>query len=890
MVGTLRTALLAAVLAGVGVQPALANAEGDPEEKPDPKPYRAQASRATPGTPEIDGELDEAAWALAELVTDFVQRDPEEGAPATERTEARVLFDDGSLYVGIRAYDSEPDKIIGQLTRRDQWSASDWLTVSIDSYYDRRTAFEFRVNPAGVERDMYRYDDTWADDSWNAVWDVATSVDEEGWVAEFRIPFSQLRFSQAAEQIWGFNIERVIQRKNEVVQWKPIAKDASGWVSEYGDLVGINGIQPPRRLEVLPYVVATQGYTPEDPDNPFQTGSEFQGNVGGDLRYGVTNSLTLNLTVNPDFGQVEADPSVVNLSAFETFFQEKRPFFLEGANIFSFGLSGSGGWEQLFYSRRIGRRPQGEADARDGYVDHPDNTTILAAAKLSGKSADGWTVGVLDAVTGKEKAAVIDGDGIRHADVVEPLTNYGVARVQKDFNGGSSAVGAIVTLTNRDLPASLDYLRSSAYAGGIDARHRFWDGNWELTGQVLMSHIRGSESAIDDAQVSSARYFQRPDASHLTYDPTRTSLSGTSGSFSFAKIGGGHWRGSVRSSWISPGFEVNDLGFQRSADAWRNGAWIQYRDVQPGKIFRRYYLNWNGWNHQTLGGERTATGMNVNGSFTLLSYWGGWGGVERQLPGLSIQTLRGGPAMKAPAAWNWWGGFYSDDRKPVAFETGTWGWKDEESSTSAGVWAFVAWRPLANVRLTLGPEYSWNHDDWQYLTTEDALGSTHYFTSVLDQKTLYLTTRLDWTFTPNLSLQLYAQPFVSAGTYTAFSEVVDPKADAYADRFAPLEEDRLTYEASTEPDEPGTYHVDLNRDGETDFSFDDPDFNFKQFRSTVVLRWEYMQGSTLFFVWSSSKTAYNYTGSFSPLNDFDALRQAEGENYFSIKVNYYLNP
>jgi hypothetical protein len=891
MRNTARTILAAALLIVAGALPALAGENEDPDKKkPDPAPYRARASRATPGTPEIDGKLDEAAWALAEPIADFVQRDPDEGAPATERTEVRVLFDDGSLYVGIRAYDSEPDLITGQLTRRDQWSASDWLIVSIDSYYDRRTAFEFRVNPAGVERDMYRYDDTWADDSWNAVWDVATSVDEEGWVAEFRIPFSQLRFSQAPEQIWGFNIERVIQRKNEVVQWKPIAKDASGWVSEYGELVGIDGIEPPRRLEVLPYVVATQGFTPEDPDNPFQTGSEFQGNFGGDLRYGVTNSLTLNLTLNPDFGQVEADPSVVNLSAFETFFQEKRPFFLEGANIFSYGLTGSGGMEQLFYSRRIGRRPQGDADDRGGYVDYPDNTTIVTAAKLSGKSADGWTVGVLDAVTAQEKAMVIAGDGNRFEDVVEPLTNYGVARVQKDLNGGASALGAIVTATNRDLPASLDYLRSAAYTGGIDARHRFWDGNWELTGQVLMSHIRGSESAIDDAQTSSARYYQRPDADHLTYDPTRTSLSGTSGSFSFAKIGGTHWRGSVRSSWISPGFEANDLGFQRSADVWRNGAWIQYRDVQPGKIFRRYYLNWNGWYYQTFGGERTATGTNVNGSFTLLNYWGGWGGVERQFPGFSVQTLRGGPAMKAPAAWNWWGGFYSDDRKPVNFETGTWGWKDEESSTSAGVWAYVAWRPLANVRLTLGPEYSWNHDDWQYLTTEDVLGSTHYFTSVLDQKTLYLTTRLDWTFTPNLSLQLYAQPFVSAGNYTAFSEVVDPKANAYADRFDPLEEDRLTYEASSDPGEPGTYNVDLNRDGATDFSFDDPNFNFKQFRSTLVLRWEYVRGSTLFFVWSSSKTAYDYTGAFRPMNDFDALRGAEGDNYFSIKVNYYLNP
>ncbi len=888
-----RTALLAALLLALVASPAPASEEGAPKKKsdPDPEPYRALASRATPGTPEIDGKLAEAVWALAEPLIGFVQRDPAEGEPATERTQAWVLYDDGSLYIGVRAYDSEPDKIIGELTRRDSYSASDWIVISIDSYYDRRTAFEFSVNPVGVERDTYRYDDINLDDSWNAVWDVATTIDDEGWVAEFRIPFSQLRFSQAPEQTWGFNIERVIQRKAETVQWKPIPKDASGWVSEYGELVGISGIQPPRRLEVLPYAVATQGFTIADPDNPFQTGRDFQGSVGADLRYGLTNSLTLNLTLNPDFGQVEADPSVVNLSAFETFFAEKRPFFLESANIFQFSLGGGGhGMEQLFYSRRIGRRPQGSADARGGYVDHPDNTTIVAAAKLSGKSASGWSVGVLDAVTAQEKAVIIDGDGNRHEDVVEPLTNYGVARLQKDFNDGASAIGAIFTATNRQLPGAMRDLRGSAYAGGIDARHRLWGGNWELRGQLLASYVKGSQLATDETQTSSARYFQRPDADHLDYDPTRTSLRGTSGSFSFGKIGGHHWRGSLSSSWISPGFEVNDVGFQRQADVWRNSAWIQYRENDPGKIFRRYSINWNAWNWQTFGGERTATGTNINGSFTLLNYWGGFGGINRQFEATSTNVLRGGPSMLAPGSWNWWAGFYSDNRKPITMEVGTFQWMDDERSSSRGGFAFVSWRPRANLRLTFGPEYNKTHDDWAWVTSAEALSSTRYVMGVLDQQTIYLTTRLDWTFTPNLSLQLYAQPFVSAGDYTALSEVVDPHAGSYDDRFEAYGEDRLSYEPSTDPNAPGTYYVDLNRDGESDFSFDDPNFNFKQFRSTVVLRWEYVAGSTLFFVWSSSKTKYDYTGEFNPLDDLDALRKTEGENYFSIKVNYYLNP
>jgi len=374
MVNISRRVPFAVLLVLVGAWPAWASEADPPKTDPDPKPYRALATRANPGTPEIDGRLDDAVWALAEVITDFTQRDPNEGEPASERTEAWVLYDDGALYVGIRAYDSEPDKIVGQLTRRDQHSESDWLAVSIDSYCDRRTAFEFAVNPAAVERDKYLFDDTNEDDSWDAVWDVATRIDEDGWTAEFRIPFSQLRFSEALEQVWGFNIERIIQRKNETAQWKPIPKDASGWVSEYGELAGIQGIEPPRRLEVLPYVVGQQALTPKQPGNPFETGSEFTGSLGADVRYGLTNSLTLNLTLNPDFGQVEADPSVVNLSAFETFFEEKRPFFLEGSNIFRFPVSSlNGGFEQLFYSRRIGRRPQGEADSRGGYVDPPQS-------------------------------------------------------------------------------------------------------------------------------------------------------------------------------------------------------------------------------------------------------------------------------------------------------------------------------------------------------------------------------------------------------------------------------------------------------------------------------------------------------------------------------------
>jgi hypothetical protein len=885
-----RASLVASLLVFSVVIPA--HPEGDdPDTKPDPEPYTALASRAAPGTPNIDGHLDDAAWALAQIITDFTQRDPDEGLPATERTEARVLYDDGAIYIGIRAYDSEPDKIVGQLTRRDQHSPSDWLVVSIDSHHDRRTAFEFRVNPSGVERDAFRYDDRNMDNSWNAVWDVSTSVDEEGWTAEFRIPLSQLRFSPAPEQVWGFNITRIIQRKNETDLWKPIAKDAPGWVSEYGDLAGLQGIEPKRRLELLPYMVTQQALTPAVDGNPFETGSAFYGNVGADIRFGLTSSLTLAATINPDFGQVEADPSVVNLSAFESFFSERRPFFMEGADIFRVGVSAFSGAEQLFYSRRIGRRPQGSADPRGGFVEYPLNTTIIGAGKVSGKSANGWSIGVLGAVTGEEKATVIDSEGNRHRDVVEPLTNYSAARVQKEFDGGQRALGVMFTGVNRNLPATMGYLRSSAYSGGIDGRTRFADGNWEVRGQLLGSHVRGTPEAIANTQLSSARYFLRPDADHLTFDDSRTSLTGTSGQLSLSKIGGEHWRGEVNGEWVSPGFEINDLGFLRSSDVIRNSLWVQYREDQPGKVFRRWNINYNLWNMMTFGNERTATGTNINGSFSLLSYWGGFGGVNYELPALNIRVLRGGPAMKGPESWNAFGGFFTDNRKPVVLEVGGHLWQDVVRSYSRGVWLDVTYRPVTNIRLSLGPQFNAFHDDWQYVTTQDVEGTDRFVLGVLDQKTVSLTTRLEVTFTPDMSLQLYAQPFVSAGKYTAFSEVTDPVASEYDDRFDPFESDRLSYEESPDPGgEPGTYHVDLNRDGATDMSFSDPNFSFKELRSTLVFRWEYLRGSTFFFVWSQNRSAFDFTGDFNPRNDFNRLLDSSGNNIFSIKINYYITP
>ncbi|HEX2091619.1 MAG TPA: DUF5916 domain-containing protein, partial [Longimicrobiaceae bacterium] len=549
--------------------------------------------------PAIDGRLDEEVWTRAEPARGFVQYAPNPGAPATHDTEARIVYDDQAIYVAVRMYDPRPDSVVGQLARRDESPHSDWVQVGFDSYHDRRTAYVFGINPRGVKQDFFLYNDTNDDATWNAVWDAAARVDSAGWTAEFRIPLSQLRYSARdldADKVWGFNIRREVARTKEETFWAPVLPNVAGVVSRFGELRGLSGLPSPRRLEVQPYSMAQVTRAPQESGNPFYRRNDPAAGLGADIKYGISSNFTLTATLNPDFGQVEADPSQVNLSAYETFFPEQRPFFVEGSDIFRFGIGagdGDFGSEALFYSRRIGRSPQGmsrvpgDADFRET----PEASTILGAAKLTGKTPGGWSVGVLDAVTGREEARYSIGDA-RRSTAVEPLTNYGVVRVSRDFRQGRSAVGGIVTTVHRHLPDedSLEFLRSAAYAGGVDVRHRFGGGNYELRTWALGSLIRGDSTAIRRAQRTSTRYFQRPDADHLTYDWTRTSLAGWAASAELLKIGGSNFSWGGIANVRSPGFEVNDLGYERNADQALVAAFAGYRRPNAGKLFR----NWGG--------------------------------------------------------------------------------------------------------------------------------------------------------------------------------------------------------------------------------------------------------------------------------------------------------
>jgi hypothetical protein len=860
----------------------------------------AGAVRYTGAAPKLDGVLDDAAWAQAQPLTDFVQRQPNPGAPATLRTEARIVYDDAAIWVAVRAFDPHPDSLAAPVGRRDMAGVStDWIHVILDSYNDKRTAFRFTVNPAGVQKDVFHSNDTNEDVGWDAVWESATRVDSAGWSAELRIPLSQLRFSSAASgqgsQVWGLQVSREIARRSETDDWAVVRPDRNGFVSQFGELAGITGLKSARRLEVLPYTLARMTRAPDRPGDPFYARTQGAGGVGGDVKYGLTSNLTLTATLNPDFGQVEADPSQVNLTAFETFFDERRPFFTEGADIFRFRAnfpywvrSGGFGNDQPFYSRRLGRAPQaGDPDAR--FADRPENTTILGAAKVSGKTAGGWSLGLLDALTAREETRYVDMAGVDRSATVEPATNYLVARAIKDFNGGRSAVGGIVTSLHRALDESdprLSILTHDAVTAGLDARHRFGKGNYELTAAVLGSHVAGSTDAITRIQLGPGHYFQRPDAGHLEFDPTRTSLTGWLADLQVEKTGGGHLRGGLYGHARSPGLEMNDMGFQRSTDWVLQGMWVGWNHFEPGKVFRRWNANFNAWNGYDFGGEHLTTGINVNGGWTLKNNWGGWWGSDTEFPALRADILRGGPAFIGPAYTHYNAGIESDGRKRIAGDL----WFDgyNEWSTVGKSWTVgtdLTLRAGARLRLAAGPSVTWGRDPWIFVAAPvDSAGTTHYVFADIRQASVSLTTRMSYAFTPKLTLDFYAQPFVAAGDYGGLKEVSDPRAKHFDDRFSPFG-GALSLDG-------GVYSVDRNGDGAADFQFGRPDFNYKALRSNAVLRWEYRPGSTVYVVWSQGRENVESNGAFRFGRDFGRLfdgRQAPSTNVLLIKFNYWLS-
>ena len=800
-----------------------------------------------------DGTFDEAAWAKAEPITAFVQRDPDEGADPSHRTEARVLFDQQAIHIAVRAFDAEPDKVKAYLTRRDVGSASDWIRVYIDSYHDRRTAYSFAVNPAGVKLDTYHYNDDNEDSSWDAVWDVVTSRDAEGWRAEFHIPYSQLRFSDGGDGRLGFAIARTIARVNETQTWPLISKNASGWVSQFGELAGVTRPTSTKRLEVIPYTVAQLTTEPEEDGNPLQQIPDPGMSVGADLKYAVTPGLTLSATINPDFGQVEADPAVVNLGAFETFFDERRPFFIEGSGNFQVDCRDC----SIFYSRRIGRTPRGVPTLVDGeYMVRPTQSTILGAGKLTGRIGK-FSLGGLAAATQEETALIASGD-LRRRDVVEPRTFYSMTRLKREFDDQSS-LGFVLTTTNRSLTDSVGFLPSSATTGGADLNWRLGE-RFSLDLNWAASHVTGNTTAIGLLQRSNVHLYQRPGADHLEVDPLATEMNGHSGSVAFNKIAGELTRFNVNIGYLTPGFDTNDIGFLNRADRIPQGSWFGLQWNKPNRYLRSWRLNFNQWSAHNFGGDRLELGYNTNAHFTFQNLWRTGFGVNFNHAGFDDRLTRGGPGGLRPGNINSWQYFSSNDQKTVRVGLDSNFGGDGDGSTWWGLAPGVDIRPTTALNLGVFFNYDRNTRDAQWVRAEVADGGVHYVFGRLDQTTTAVTTRVNYTITPTLSLQLYARPFVSAGDYGEFRELVNPLGESNADRYQ-------------------AYGYAGN-----------PDFNVLSFRSTNVMRWEYRPGSALFVVWQHGREGFTQYGTYRFGRDFGDVFDAPQSNTLLIKLAHWFNP
>lgn len=794
-----------------------------------------KASRAQTA-PVIDGRDDDEVWRSATAITEFRQFRPVEDADPSFRTETKVAYDARNFYVFIRAYDPHPDSILKLLARRDVRTASDQLKIIVDSYHDRRTGYEFAVNPAGVKRDFAVYDDGNEDDAWDGVWEAGTQVDSLGWTAEFRIPLSQMRYTPGPTNTFGFGVWRDIDRYTERVSWPLYRVTRPGLMSQLGEVTGLDGLDAPRRIEVIPYFVTKNV---PDAGNVFDRSQEVDG--GADIKYGITSNITIDATVNPDFGQVEADPSVLNLGPFETFYQERRPFFIEGTGIFQFDINCSVvncSGEGLFYSRRVGSASR-----------------ILGAAKITGRLPSGLTLGVVDAVTNNST------DGL--GQTLQPTTNYGGLRLTQDFRKGESGIGIMVTSVNRSVDQwTEDLLRKSAYVGAFNVRHRFAGGRYTLKGSLDFSRVSGTPAVIARTQRSSVHLYQRPD-DNLNLDTTRTSLTGDAEEILFGKTGG-FIRFETSYLRRSAGFEVNDFGFLRRGDQQSWSTWAAMNFTKPSLFFQQGFWNFNWWQFWTTEGLPTERAANTNAHFQLNSrYWVHLGGTFGQLGGtFDDRAARGGPAVRVDPYFAPWGGFEGDGRRPIVpFLFFNYFRGDGGRSTSFNINPSMNFRVASQFRASLGLSISHDINDWQFhgIVTDSGTGTQHYTFAHLDQKTVSVSFRVDYTASPTLTVQAYASPFVSKGPYSNVRELIDPRADRYQDRFQPY--------AATPGQE-----------------------NFKAFNSNLVLRWEYRPGSTLFVVWSQGRVDASDLDVTRPMGkDFRRLFDQHPENTFLVKVSYWLS-
>lgn len=894
------------------MRPLAAQAVREPSVLPSGRPTIAAARRSSPIV--LDGRLDEAAWQRAAVAGGFVQKAPIEGQPAEHATEVRVLYDDDAVYIGARMFDAEPGTIARQLVRRDDAGNADWFAVGFDPRMDRRTGYVFFVSAANVQRDEYLYNDSEGDGAWNAVWASAVDIDSLGWTAEIRIPLSQLRYrTSIGDQTWGINFARGRFRSNEETHFALMSALQRGTVSQFGTLTGVRTEQAPRRIELRPYVVAGGRFEPAEPGNPFRDGSSASKRAGIDMKYGLGSSFTLDATINPDFGQVEADPAVINLSAFETFFQERRPFFVEDARIFDFSLSG--GNNRLFYGRRIGRSPTGSAPSGADFVHVPEAARILGAAKITGRSAAGLSVGAITALTDQARGrAWFGATNETRSFLAEPRALHSAVRARQDFNNGASTIGAIATHQVRQLPGdrSFDFLTSDAWSAGVDWEHQWASRTYGFTGYFAGSLVRGDSTAMIRIQRSSTHFMQRPDATRLRVDSSATSLAGVDWRMTLDKRRGDHWTGAIWAAEVSPTFEVNDLGFSGRQEVLDAGARVQYRQIVPGRVLRSYRITaftFQNWSHEALdrpwsasswGNAHVSGSLNVFAGATLLNYWEVGTRVSVRPELADRNGTRGGPIMLAPRGMEWGVDLSTDGRRRIAIRPSL---EISRQAMGAGSRASfgiaVAMRPSPRVEVSLEPRFERSRVGAQFVDQTTSLPytptfGTRYLFADLDRRELGLQTRFNVTFSPRMTLQLFAQPLLSSGDFLTYKQLRRPRSFAFdvfeegayaagAGAGAPVCGGGRTCRS---PD--GTRYVDFDGNGTADHSFTDRDFNVRSLIGNSVFRWEYRPGSALYLVWQRQAQDEATIGGFSFARDARALFRAPARDVFLIKASYWV--
>jgi hypothetical protein len=820
--------------------------------------------------PRIDGKLNDNCWVNEGIWQgDFIQQNPNQGRPPSQKTEVKILYDDDNLYIALKCHDNEPEKISPLMGRRDDFTSGDIAGVALDTYFDKQTAFEFNVTAAGQKVDLTHLGAYLWDTNWNAVWDGKVAIEDSMWTIEMRIPFSQLRFSNQKEQVWGMHIWRWIDRLDEEDQWKLIPIDAPAMVYIFGELSGIRDIPPKRHFEVMPYLAAR-----------YQKGGNQTDRLGYGLdgKAALSSNFTLDYTVLPDFGQVEADPSVLDLSTYEVFYDEKRPFFLEGNSILDYSI----GNDMLFYSRRIGHSPSYEPpiDATKSSLAMPAGTSILNALKVTGKNKKGFSTGIINSMTSKEYAEITTGE-TRIKEAVEPFSDYFIGRIKQDLNHGNTVIGGMVTSTFRSIKdENLQFLPDKALVGGIDILHHWKNRMFVVNIKSFGSYLHGTKEAITKLQTSPRHLYQRDDADYLSPDLLATSMSGWGGQLMGGKQSG-KFRATGTLNWRSPGIDLNDLGYLRDADLITQRIDLKYQVNEPKGILRSYYYSIIQRHDWTFGGENINDNFNLHAFYKFKNMWDVHLDGVRNLGKLDTRQLRGGPALRIDPYYNGEIFMQTNSNKKIFLGAGVnKKWVDRNVAGSIDYTFYLQWKLSNSFAITSRTNFEKLTDNNQYVTQTLVGSNVRYIIGKLDRTTLYTTLRAEYFISPELSLQFYGSPYASTGKYVGLYKVTDSYAHKPQNRYGNLKTVALIN---------GKYYLDENNDGKSDFYIWNPDFNFQEFRSNFVFRWEYKAGSTMYLVWSHNRSAYESQYNSSILDSFGGITRIKPDNIFMLKFSYWFS-